>query len=501
MSTAAQQAYDRLAKRFERMAVLGEASAMLGWDASVMMPVGGSAARGDQFAVLASLSHEMLTAPEIGEDLALAHSVALPDAWQARNLHLMQRAYQRATALPVDLVEAMARANTKCEQIWREARKQSDFAMVQEALTEVVALTREQADALSPVLGLTPYDCLMDGFQPGITASDVTPVFAAYRAFLTEALPQAEAVQARKPKPVALKGPFPADRQEALCRALSLRAGLEADHSRLDRSTHPFCGGIPVDVRITTRYDEQNFAKSLLGVMHETGHALYERGLPKAFIRQPVGSAAGMAAHESQSLIIEMQACRSDAWLSWLSQELAACFPQEGASLAPDNLALLWRRVERGFIRVDADEMTYPAHVMMRFELEQALFSGAVQVKDLPERWNTAMQDLLGITPPDDAQGVLQDIHWYNGLFGYFPSYTLGAMAAAQLMQAARQQDTSIDTALAQGDLGPLLSWLRRHIHGAGSFYGFNDLMRAATGKVLTPDAFTAHLKRRYLDA
>ena len=160
MSTAAQQAYDRLAKRFERMAVLGEASAMLGWDASVMMPVGGSAARGDQFAVLASLSHEMLSAPEIGEDLALAHSVALPDAWQARNLHLMQRAYQRATALPVDLVEAMARANTKCEQIWREARKQSDFAMVQEALTEVVALTREQADALSPVLGLTPYDCL-----------------------------------------------------------------------------------------------------------------------------------------------------------------------------------------------------------------------------------------------------------------------------------------------------------------------------------------------------
>ena len=314
-------------------------------------------------------------------------------------------------------------------------------------------------------------------------------------------MPQAEAVQARKPKPVALKGPFPADRQEALCRALSLRAGLEAEHSRLDRSTHPFCGGIPVDVRITTRYDEQNFAKSLLGVMHETGHALYERGLPNAFIRQPVGSAAGMAAHESQSLIIEMQACRSDAWLSWLSQELASRFPQEGASLAPDNLALLWRRVERGFIRVDADEITYPAHVMMRFELEQALFSGAVQVKDLPECWNAAMQDLLGITPPDDAQGVLQDIHWYNGLFGYFPSYTLGAMAAAQLMQAARQQDSSIDTALAQGDLGPLLSWLRQHIHGAGSFYGFNDLMRAATGQVLTPDAFTAHLKRRYLDA
>jgi carboxypeptidase Taq len=499
--TQARKAYERLVQRFERMAVLGEASAMLGWDASVMMPVGGSAARGDQFAVLASLSHEMLTAPDVGDDLALAQSEALPDAWQARNLTLMQRAYQRATALPGSLVEAMARANTSCEQIWREARKQSDFSMVSQALTEVVALAREQAQALSPVLGLSPYDCLMDGFQPGITAADVTPVFASYRAFLATALPKAEALQGRKQKPVPLSGPFAADRQEALCRDLSLRAGLEKDHSRLDRSTHPFCGGIPTDVRITTRYDESNFAKSLLGVMHETGHALYERGLPAQWIRQPVGSAAGMAAHESQSLIIEMQACRSDAWLGWLSHELAAYFPQEGAALAPDNLALLWRRVERGFIRVDADEMTYPAHVMMRFELEQDLFSGAVQVKDLPERWNSAMQDFLAITPPDDAQGVLQDIHWYNGLFGYFPSYTLGAMAAAQLMQAARQADSAIDTSLAQGDLAPLLRWLRTHVHGHASFYGFNDLMRAATGKPLTPEAFTDHLTRRYLDA
>jgi carboxypeptidase Taq len=184
-----------------------------------------------------------------------------------------------------------------------------------------------------------------------------------------------------------------------------------------------------------------------------------------------------------------------------LSQELLSTFPQERASLAPANLALLWRRVERGFIRVDADEMTYPAHVMMRFEMEQALFSGALQVKDLPACWNQSMQDLLGISPPDDAQGVLQDIHWYNGLFGYFPSYTLGAMAAAQLMQAARQADGAIDSALAQGDLAPLLAWLRRHVHGVASFYGFNDLMRAATGKVLTPDDFTAHLRRRYLEA
>ena len=496
----AQKAYGRLVQRFERMAVLGEASAMLGWDASVMMPSGGSEARGDQFAVLASLSHEMLIAPEVGDDLAQAQSGTLDDPWQVRNLHLMHRAYVRATALPTPLVEAMARANTSCEKIWREARKQSDFAMVAAALTEVVALTREQAQALSPVLQLSPYDCLMDGFQPGITAGDVTPVFKAYRDFLDEALPKVEEKQARKPKPLALKGPFDADKQEALCRALSLRAGLEADHSRLDRSTHPFCGGIPTDVRITTRYDESNFAKSLLGVMHETGHALYERGLPAAWIRQPVGSAAGMAAHESQSLIVEMQACRSDAWLGWLSQELSRYFPQEGAALSPANLALLWRRVERGFIRVDADEMTYPAHVMMRFDLEQALFAGDLQVKDLPAQWNASLHDLLGITPPDDAHGVLQDIHWYNGLFGYFPSYTLGAMAAAQLMQAARHADPAIDDGMAQGNLAPLLAWLRHNVHSKASFYGFNDLLREATGKPLAPEDFTAHLKRRYLN-
>ena len=499
--TKAQAAYHRLEQRFERMAILNEASSMLSWDASVMMPSGGSAARGDQFAVLASLAHEVLIDPAVGDDLALAQSTALESAWQDRNLHLMHHAYQRATALPTRLVEAMARSNASCEKIWREARKQSDFSMVAEELAEVVSLTREYAHALATVLPLSPYDCLMDGFQPGITVADVTPLFDAYRHFLDQALPQVEALQARRPKPQPLQGPFDIGQQEGLCRRLSLQAGLEADHSRLDRSTHPFCGGIPSDVRITTRYDEQNFAKSLLGVMHETGHALYERGLPVAWLRQPVGHAAGMAAHESQSLIIEMQACRSDAWLSWLSTALIEAFPQARAALAPDNLAVLWRRVERGFIRVDADEMTYPAHVMMRFSLEQELIAGDLTVHALPERWNALMQDLLGITPPDAAQGVLQDIHWYNGLFGYFPSYTLGAMAAAQLMQAARHADPAIDAAMAQGRLAPLLTWLRQNVHAQGSFYGLNDLLRAATGQPLTLDAFTQHLQQRYLQA
>ncbi len=492
-------AYDRLAARFARIATVQEAAAMLGWDAAAMMPPGGAAARGDQLAVLAGLSHGLLTAPDVGDDLAAAEAAGSDDPWQAANLRLMRHAWLRATAVPGDLVEAQARANSACEKIWRDARRDSDFARVVPALAEVVNLTRQQAEALSSALGLTPYDALMDGYQRGIGAADVAPVFAAYRDFLRDALPRAEEAQARRAAPVRPEGPFPAEQQEALCRRLSAEAGLEPAHSRLDRSVHPFCGGTPTDVRITTRYDEADFAQALMGVMHETGHALYERGLPEAHARQPVGEAAGMAAHESQSLIIEMQACRSDAYLGWLAPLLHQTFDGDPAPYEAENLGRLWRRVRRGFIRVDADEMTYPAHVILRFGLEQALITGDLRVRDLPGAWNDGLRDLLGITPPDDARGCLQDIHWYDGAIGYFPSYTLGAMAAAQLMAAARRAVPDLDAALGRGDLGPLVGWLRVHVHHRGSLLGFNDLLHEATGKPLDPADFEAHLTARYL--
>ena len=406
-------AYARLTDRFARIATVGEASSMLGWDAAAMMPPGGGAARGDQLAVLAGLAHGLLTAPETADDLAQAHAQteAGSDEWALR-----------------------------------------------------------------------------DGVQRGIGAADVAPVCARYEAFLRDALPRAEERQARQPPPVPLPGVFPAERQEGLCRHLSARAGLEAEHARLDRSTHPFCGGTPTDVRITTRYDESDPAQALMGVLHETGHALYERGLPAARARQPVGEAAGMAAHESQSLIVEMQSCRSDPFLAWLGPQMHGIFGGPAEPYAPANLSRLWRRVGRGFIRVDADEMTYPAHVILRFRLEQALVSGDLAVADLPGAWRDGMASLLGTAPPDDARGCLQDIHWYDGAFGYFPSYTLGAMAAAQLMAAARRDVADLDAGLGRGELGPLVGWLRLHVHGQGSRLGFNDLLRAATGKPLTDD-------------
>jgi carboxypeptidase Taq len=490
-------AYARLTARFARIATLGEASSMLGWDAAAMMPPGGGAARGDQLAVLAGVAHGLLTAPEAAADLAQADADG--DEWDAANLGLMRHAHIRATAVPADLVEAQARANSACEKVWRQARGASDFAAVSPYLVEVVSLVRQTADAMAPTLGLSSYDALMDGYQRGIGAADVAPVFARYETFLHDALPRAEEHQARQPPPVALPGVFPADRQEGLCRHLSARAGLEFEHARLDRSTHPFCGGTPTDVRITTRYDETDPAQALMGVLHETGHALYERGLPAGYARQPVGEAAGMAAHESQSLIVEMQSCRSDPFLAWLGPELHGTFGGSAEPYASANLSRLWRRVERGFIRVDADEMTYPAHVILRFRLEQALVSGDLPVADLPGAWRDGMMALLGVAPPDDARGCLQDIHWYDGAFGYFPSYTLGAMAAAQLMAAARRDVADLDAGLGRGELGPLVGWLRLHVHGQGSRLGFNDLLRAATGKPLDPADFEAHLTARYL--
>ena len=486
-------AYEALKSSFHRIACLDEASAMLGWDAAAMMPDGGAEARGEQLAVLAGLSHEFLCAPEIGEKLAGAGGQS---GWDGQNLALMQEAHLRATALPRDLVEAQVRAGRACETIWRAARKTSDFAAVRDALAEVVKLTREGAEILGRALGLSPYDALMSQYQRGIDAEQAGAIFTRYEAFLREALPRAEALQAQRKQEALPPGPYTQAVQAALARRLAAGAGLNFDAARLDVSAHPFCGGTSTDIRITTRYDEADFAAALMGVLHETGHALYEQNLPAAWRRQPVGAAAGMAMHESQSLIIEMQAVRSDAYLSYLAPLASEAF---GKEITLAGLKHRLRRVERSFIRVEADEMTYPAHVLLRFRLEQALLSGDLAVADLPGAWNEGLAALLGITPPDDALGCLQDIHWFDGAIGYFPSYTLGAMAAAQLMAAARKALPDMDEALGRGDLAPLTGWLAEHVHRRGSSAGFNEILAAATGETLNPAYFEAHLTARYL--
>jgi carboxypeptidase Taq len=278
------------------------------------------------------------------------------------------------------------------------------------------------------------------------------------------------------------------------------RIGFDFDHGRLDISLHPFCGGTPDDVRITTRYEEDDFDRALQGVLHETGHAMYERGLPEAWRRQPVGRARGMSLHESQSLLVEMQVCRSREFQVFAAPILRAVFGADGPAWAADNLYRLGTRVERSLIRVDADEVTYPAHVILRYRLERALLAGELALKDLPVAWNDGMRALLGIVPPDDRLGCLQDIHWFEGAFGYFPTYTLGAMTAAQLFAAAKRADPAILPGIEKGAFAPLMAWLRANVHAKASRFTTAEIITAATGRPLDPAVFERHLRARYLE-
>ena len=493
-------AYEELSKKFKRLHALQEAAGMLGWDMSAMMPAGGAEARTEQLATLSVVCHEILTDPNLDElfDKASAETKGL-DAWTQANLAEMRRRWLHATALESDLVEALSKACKRCEMIWREARPKSDFDAVLPALKEVLNLTRQAAAAKAERLGCSLYDALLDEYEPGGKSERIDAVFADLAAFLPGFLSDVLERQAGRPAPLPLEGPFPIAKQEALGRKMMAAVGFDFSHGRLDVSAHPFCGGVPDDVRITTRYDENDFMTALMGVLHETGHAMYERGLPKDWRLQPVGEARGMAMHESQSLMVEMQACRSREFVEFLTPLAREAFGGSGPAWEAENLLRHYNEVKPDFIRVDADEVTYPAHVILRYRLEKALIAGEMELEALPSEWNKGMEELLGITPPEDRLGCLQDIHWYDGAWGYFPTYTLGAMTAAQLFAAAKQARPEIPEALGRGDFSPLMGWLAEHVHAQASSAGFEQILEKATGKPLDPKIFEAHLKARYL--
>ncbi|MBL8670790.1 MAG: carboxypeptidase M32 [Alphaproteobacteria bacterium] len=498
-------AYAALEARFRRLAALEGAGGILHWDRATMMPPGGAEARAEQLATLQVIAHEILTAPDTADLLARAAGEPGLDAWQQANMREMRRRWVHATAVPSRLVEALSKATSACEMTWREARKASDYACVKPQLQAVLDLVREAAAAKAAALGVTPYDALLDQFDPDQRAARIDAVFARLEAFLPGFVGRVIEKQAREEQPRVPAGPFPVKTQRKVGLALMRAAGFDFERGRLDVSAHPFCGGGPDDIRITTRYDEADFSRALMGVLHETGHALYELGLPRDWQTQPVGSARGMTLHESQSLLVEMQACRSPQFLAYAAPVLRAAFaptaPADDPAWSADNLARLYTRVQRTLIRVDADEATYPLHVMLRYRLETAMLAGDLALSDLPGAWTEGMRKLVGVAPPDDAQGCLQDIHWYDGAFGYFPTYTLGAMAAAQLYDAAKRADARIEAAIAAGDFRPLLAWLRPNVHAKGSLLGTDALLERATGRPLDASIYLAHLERRYLGA
>ena len=495
-------AYASLQDRFRRRALIGDALGILDWDQATTMPEGSAAGRAEQIATLSVMRHELVVEPAVCDRIARAKQdfeTADTDVWHRGNLREMERAYLLAAAVPGDLVEAAARANAVCEVDWRRARADNDFAGLLPALGEVLNLVRQTADARAAALSLAPYDALLEEYEAGTRMARLDPLFDRLAAFLPDFLPQVLARQDAQPAPVRPAGPFAIADQRALAAELMGALGFDFARGRLDISHHPFCGGATGDVRITTRYNEDDFTESLMGVLHETGHALYESGLPADWQFQPVGNALGMAIHESQSLLIEMQVSRSRPFLAFALPRMRAAFGGDGPGWDVDNLCRLYTRVAPGFIRVDADEVTYPLHIILRYRLEQALLSGDLPLAELPGAWNDGMRDLLGITPPDDRLGCLQDVHWPAGSFGYFPTYTLGAMAAAQFYRAAHRAMPDLEEDIAAGRLAPLVAWLRTHVHGQGSCRTADELLSRATGEPLNPEIFLAHLEARYL--
>ncbi|KAA1048187.1 carboxypeptidase M32 [Pseudocitrobacter sp. 73] len=489
--------YQHLTRTFQRLSRFSHLSAIAGWDMFAMMPPGGSNARSEALAELGVLQHQILTDKHVGEWLRNAEQENLNDLEQA-NLREMARHYQQAALLPESLVEAKSLAGSRCEHAWRTQRPNNDWQGFAENLKDVVKLSREEARIRAQAKGCSPYDALLDIFEPDMTSARLDVLFGDLKSWLPELLTNAVEKQASKTL-IALQGPFPVENQRLLGLEAMKRLGFDFNAGRLDVSAHPFCGGVPEDVRITTRYNEHDLLSALFGVIHETGHARYEQNLPRNWLGQPVSHARSTAIHESQSLFFEMQLARSDAFLQHLLPAVVEQFGPQPAFEASNFVA--WnQRVKPGFIRIDADEVSYPAHVILRYEIERALIDGEIEVDDIPALWDEKMRHWLGLsTEGNYRDGCMQDIHWTDGGFGYFPSYTLGAMYAAQLMHAARNAMPDLESRIASGNFSTLFEWLRQNIWQHGSRFGTSQLIQQATGEDLNSRYFREHLTARYL--
>ncbi len=494
-------AYTELEARKKRVSAINNALGILHWDQQTMMPDGAAPARASVLAELSVMVHELETGNELSDLLDEAESdTAGLDDWQRANLREMRHQFVHANAVPADLVEKLVTAASEAHMCWRVARPDNDFASLAPKLDSLFQLKREEAAIKAEVMGVTPYEAMLDQFDPGRREPQLDRIFADLEDFLPDFLQQVMAKQAEGPRPVMPRGPFPLARQKELSREVMQVFGFPFDHGRLDVAHHPFSGGADGDVRITTRYDEADFMKSLMAVIHEVGHALYEDGRPSRWRGQPVGESRGMTLHESQSLLLEMQASRSEEFIRFLTPLVKRVLRGEGPEWEPDNILRIYRKVEPGLVRVFADEVTYPLHIILRYRLEKAILSGELGTFDLPGAWNDMMEQLLGVRPTDDTDGVMQDVHWPEGVFGYFPTYSLGAMAAAQIFTAAKRDQPDVLPGLGRGDVAPLFDWLDRYIRSLGSLYMPDELIEKATGTALDTAAFKASLQARYLD-
>jgi carboxypeptidase Taq len=486
---------DELCRSLE---ALEHAQAILGADEATNMAVGGGEKRAEAMAHLAGLHHRRATAPEVADWIANARVEHLNDE-QAAALREFERYYNNLTCLPTEFVERQSITRMRCEQIWRDLRAKGDWSSFLPALERVVALAREEAQMRSQNLGLAPYDAMLEQYDPGLRVADIDPVFAQLKAFLADFVPKALAAQEARQASRPLRersAHYSIERQRELGLAAMTAVGFDFSRGSLSVSHHPFCGGVPTDVRITTRYRTGEFLSALMGTLHETGHALYEQNLPDSWSHWPSGKARGMAMHESQSLFVEKQLGRNPAFWRFL---LPLVEVHLGEKWAQDEILGHVLHMERGLIRVDADEVTYPLHIILRFELEQELLRGDLAVADLAEAWDAKMLAYFGQSTIDNpADGPMQDVHWPSGAFGYFPSYTLGAIFAAQQWAAIVRENPGVAEEIAAGNFDFIHSWLRANIWSRGSFLSTGEIIERATGETLNARYFIDHLSQRY---
>ncbi|MEZ6132438.1 MAG: carboxypeptidase M32 [Planctomycetaceae bacterium] len=496
-----QSLYQELLTLVRKAALLGSCGSVLSWDRETYMPVGGNEHRANQLSLLAGVAHEWSTHPRIGELLDQLADSELNDAEHSdsvANIREIRRTYDRSRKLPQRLVEEISRVTALAQHHWAESRSKADFSSFAPWLKQIIALKREEASSVGFPEGGEPYDALLDEYEPGASSASVAAVFAALR---QELVPLLDAITGaeRQPQTSILKASFPVAQQAELGREAAAAIGFDFAKGRLDVTTHPFCSGFgPGDCRLTTRYDEHFFSSAFFGTLHECGHGMYEQGLPEDAFGTPLGSSVSLGIHESQSRMWENLVGRSKAFWQHFYPRTQQRFPDALSGVSLDDFHFAINAVNPSFIRVEADEVTYNLHIMLRFDLERELISGRLSAEDVPAAWNARFTKDFGITPASDAEGCLQDVHWSAGLLGYFPTYALGNMYAAQFFEAAEEQIGDLQILFAKGEFRPLLDWLRNHVHHHGQRFSANRLVEVVTGHSLSNKPLMKQLNDRF---
>jgi carboxypeptidase Taq len=479
---------------------LSRAASLLGWDERTMMPAAGAGARAQVMATLARVRHQMFSAPEIGELIEAARpevSGEPHDSIDAALLRVVSRDYEKALRVPAELRAEMAHTSSVAERAWVDAKSNSDFGALLPHLERNVELARRFGDCYQGFEGFEhPYDPLLDEYEPGMSTAEMQRVLEQLRDGL---VPLVEEVRGRRPADDScLRGDFPAEAQRELIAGLLAELPLPADGWRLDPTEHPFATSISLaDIRLTTRYDDKNLGMGLFSSLHESGHGLYEAGVDPELQRTPLGKPRSLGLHESQSRLWENWVGRSRPYLKHLLPRLRRAFPASFKGVKLDQLEAAANRAEPSLIRIEADELTYNLHILVRFQLELEIFTGELELADLPEAWNTRYRSYLGLEVPDDARGVLQDVHWAAGAYGYFPTYSLGNVIAGQLWEAARRDLPELESELAAGELRPLGEWLREHVHTYGRRLTPVEILDRAGCGGLSVEPLLEHLRER----